>query len=62
MALWLAAQTGELLRLVGPREHLVRSREYPLEVERPLARFASWYELFLARKAATRHATVPSTT
>ncbi|SQC69096.1 putative alpha-amylase family protein [Pseudomonas aeruginosa] len=46
VALWLAAQTGELLRLVGPREHLVRSREYPVEVERPLARFASWYELF----------------
>ncbi|MFH3976600.1 hypothetical protein, partial [Acinetobacter pittii] len=22
VALWLAAQTGELLRLVGPREHL----------------------------------------
>ncbi|WP_139270623.1 maltotransferase domain-containing protein, partial [Pseudomonas aeruginosa] len=59
VALWLAAQTGELLRLVGPREHLVRSREYPLEVERPLARFASWYELFPRSESGdpTRHGT-----
>ncbi|HBO5155632.1 TPA: DUF3416 domain-containing protein, partial [Pseudomonas aeruginosa] len=59
VALWLAAQTGELLRLVGPREHLVRSREYPVEVERPLARFASWYELFPRSESGdpTRHGT-----
>ena len=59
VALWLAAQTGELLRLVGPREHLARSREYPVEVERPLARFASWYELFPRSESGdpTRHGT-----
>ena len=29
-----------------PREHCSRSPVYPLDVERPLAQFASWYELF----------------
>lgn len=62
VALWLAAQTGELLRLVGPREHLraaanTRWRWSDRWRASPVGTSCS-----LARKAATRHATVPSTT
>ncbi|MGE8504476.1 MAG: alpha-1,4-glucan--maltose-1-phosphate maltosyltransferase [Pseudomonas sp.] len=37
---------GELMRRAEYRPHLLRSMHYPLDVERQLAQFASWYELF----------------
>ena len=46
VTLLLSSHTRDIMRLAGQRAHLVRSAEYPLDVERPLAEFASWYELF----------------
>lgn len=46
VALLLAPATLELMQRVEPRLHRVRSPLLSLEVERPLAGFASWYELF----------------
>ncbi|MGP0175164.1 alpha-1,4-glucan--maltose-1-phosphate maltosyltransferase [Pseudomonas sp. NCHU5208] len=37
---------NELMRRAEYRPHLLRTANYPLDVERPLAEFASWYELF----------------
>ncbi|MHB0763897.1 alpha-1,4-glucan--maltose-1-phosphate maltosyltransferase [Stutzerimonas sp. NM35] len=42
----LAAETAAAMAEADPREHCSASPIYPLEVERPLAQFASWYELF----------------
>ncbi|WP_263139816.1 alpha-1,4-glucan--maltose-1-phosphate maltosyltransferase [Pseudomonas sp. RIT-PI-AD] len=46
VALFLEEDTARLMALVDPHAHRVRSAEYPLDVERALAQFASWYELF----------------
>ena len=46
VALLLAPETTRLMARIETRPHLVRSAIYPLEVERRLAQFASWYELF----------------
>ncbi|WP_339490953.1 alpha-1,4-glucan--maltose-1-phosphate maltosyltransferase [Pseudomonas sp. EL_65y_Pfl2_R95] len=46
LAFFLAPPTRQLLREHGPQAHLLRSVTYPLDVERMLANFASWYELF----------------
>jgi hypothetical protein len=46
VALLLAADTAQLMALADHRAFLTSSPEYPLEVERSLAQFASWYELF----------------
>src|SRR5690606_36498184 len=46
VTLLLSPHTGHIMRLAGQRAQLVRSAEYPLDVERPLSEFASWYELF----------------
>ena len=46
MSLLLAAETAAAMAAADPREHCSRSPVYPLDVERPLAQFASWYELF----------------
>lgn len=37
---------NELMRRAEYRPHLLRTPNYPLDVERSLAEFASWYELF----------------
>lgn len=47
VALLLKGETARLMREADPRPHLSRTQaDYPLEVERLAARFASWYELF----------------
>ena len=42
----LATDTRVLMAQADPRAYLSRSPEFPLEVERERAAFASWYELF----------------
>ncbi|MBM7061905.1 alpha-1,4-glucan--maltose-1-phosphate maltosyltransferase [Pseudomonas sp. UL073] len=42
----LAPETARAMAQVEAHPHRVRSALYPLEVERRLAEFASWYELF----------------
>lgn len=46
VALLLAPATSALLSRAEHHPHRVRSLSYPLEIERQLAEFASWYELF----------------
>ena len=46
VSLLLAPETAVAMAAADPREHCSRSRVYPLDVERTLAQFASWYELF----------------
>ncbi len=46
VAFFLDPQSTELMRLTEPHPHRVNSPAYPLDVERKLAEFASWYELF----------------
>jgi starch synthase (maltosyl-transferring) len=46
VSLLLQADTGALMARADHRAFLTRSPEYPVEVERQLAEFASWYELF----------------
>ncbi|HBB22299.1 MAG TPA: alpha-1,4-glucan--maltose-1-phosphate maltosyltransferase, partial [Pseudomonas sp.] len=43
VSLLLAAETAAAMAAADPREHCSRSPVYPLDVERPLAQFASWY-------------------
>ncbi|ARS48956.1 alpha-1,4-glucan:maltose-1-phosphate maltosyltransferase [Ectopseudomonas mendocina] len=45
-AVLIDPSVNELMRRAEYRPHLLRSRNYPLDVERRLAEFASWYELF----------------
>ncbi|MBB4864977.1 starch synthase (maltosyl-transferring) [Pseudomonas nitritireducens] len=45
-ALFMAPRTLELMQRAEHRPHLTRSLTFELDVERPLAEFASWYELF----------------
>lgn len=46
VALLLDAETARLMIEAEHRSYLTRSTEYPLDVDRPAAQFASWYELF----------------
>jgi starch synthase (maltosyl-transferring) len=46
VAVLLDPLTGELMGRAEHRPHLVRSGVFPLDVDRKLAEFASWYELF----------------
>ncbi len=46
VAMLLGSEVGELMGLADQRAFLASSPEYPVEVERSLAQFASWYELF----------------
>ena len=46
VSLLLQADTSALMARADHRAFLTRSPEYPVEVERQLAEFASWYELF----------------
>lgn len=46
VALLLAPETQAAVGRCEGHPHRTRSAAYPLDVERPLARFASWYELF----------------
>ena len=59
VALLLDEQTRQVMDDTGERAFRLRSLDYPLEVERPLAQFASWYELFprSVTKDASRHGT-----
>lgn len=45
-ALFMAPRTLELMQHAEHRPHLTRSLTFELDVERQLAEFASWYELF----------------
>jgi starch synthase (maltosyl-transferring) len=46
VALFLHQRSADLMALVDHRAYLSLSPEYPVDVERELAQFASWYELF----------------
>ena len=46
VSVMLADETAAAMADADPREHCSQSPVFPLEVERPLAQFASWYELF----------------
>lgn len=46
VALLLGAEATRLMSEAEHRSYLTRSIEYPLDVDRPAAQFASWYELF----------------
>ncbi|MDG9924222.1 MULTISPECIES: alpha-1,4-glucan--maltose-1-phosphate maltosyltransferase [unclassified Pseudomonas] len=46
VAVLLDPLTSELMGRAEHRPHLVRSGAFPLDVDRKLAEFASWYELF----------------
>lgn len=46
LAFFLAPETLAVMREAGIRSHRTLSPAYPLEIERELAEFASWYELF----------------
>ncbi len=46
VALLLSTHTADTMALAGTRPHLCRSARHLLDVERSLAEFASWYELF----------------
>ncbi|MNO41954.1 Alpha-1,4-glucan:maltose-1-phosphate maltosyltransferase 2 [compost metagenome] len=46
VATLLKAETAMLMAQADHRAYLSRSHEFPLEVERERAQFASWYELF----------------
>ncbi|MPQ70402.1 MULTISPECIES: alpha-1,4-glucan--maltose-1-phosphate maltosyltransferase [unclassified Pseudomonas] len=56
---FLKATTARLMRKADHHAYLSRSYDYPLEVERSLAQFASWYELFprSVTDRASRHGT-----
>ncbi|WP_248747659.1 alpha-1,4-glucan--maltose-1-phosphate maltosyltransferase [Pseudomonas sp. MWU12-2037] len=56
---FLKAATARLMRKADHHAYLSRSYDYPLEVERSLAQFASWYELFprSVTDRASRHGT-----
>ena len=58
-ALFMAPRTLEVMQRAEHRPHLTRSLTYELDVERPLAEFASWYELFPRSESPTpgRHGT-----
>jgi len=59
VALLLAPDTMRAVADVAAHQHLARSDSYALDVERQLANFASWYELFprSASNDAQRHGT-----
>ncbi|WP_447926736.1 alpha-1,4-glucan--maltose-1-phosphate maltosyltransferase [Vreelandella sp. EE27] len=60
VALLLERDTARLMSDADPRPHLTRTHaDYPMEVERLRARFASWYELFPRSETldAGRHGT-----
>lgn len=59
VAILLAPATTELMGSLEAHPHQIRSPLYALDVERPLAQFASWYELFprSASNDAQRHGT-----
>src|SRR5690606_34522875 len=46
VALLLSTHTADAMALASERPHLSRSARHLLDVERSLAEFASWYELF----------------
>ncbi|MDH1548944.1 MULTISPECIES: alpha-1,4-glucan--maltose-1-phosphate maltosyltransferase [Pseudomonas] len=46
VALLLDPRTARLMAEAEHRSYLARSRDFPLDVDRPAAQFASWYELF----------------
>ncbi|SDS08950.1 starch synthase (maltosyl-transferring) [Halopseudomonas sabulinigri] len=59
LALLLSREIQQRMRELGQHRHLMRTPMYPLDVERSLAEFASWYELFprSASGSAQRHGT-----
>ncbi|MBC3376445.1 alpha-1,4-glucan--maltose-1-phosphate maltosyltransferase [Pseudomonas sp. SWRI92] len=59
VALFLDPRSADLMSLADHRPYLSISPEYPLDVERELAEFASWYELFprSITDDASRHGT-----
>jgi starch synthase (maltosyl-transferring) len=46
VTLLLGPDVAHLMSEAGHRSYLARSREFPVDVDRPAAQFASWYELF----------------
>ncbi|MEF9673677.1 alpha-1,4-glucan--maltose-1-phosphate maltosyltransferase [Pseudomonas sp. PCH446] len=56
---FLKPATAVLMRKADHHAYLSRSYDYPLDVERSLAQFASWYELFprSVTERASRHGT-----
>jgi len=46
VAVFLCESTARLMSEAEHRSYLTRSSDFPLDVDRPAAQFASWYELF----------------
>ena len=46
VAVFLSDSTARLMSEAEHRSYLTRSSDFPLDVDRPAAQFASWYELF----------------
>ncbi|WP_028237943.1 alpha-1,4-glucan--maltose-1-phosphate maltosyltransferase [Stutzerimonas azotifigens] len=46
VSLLLSEEVAQAMEEADPREHCSQSPAFPVDVERPLAQFASWYELF----------------
>ncbi|MBI6923722.1 alpha-1,4-glucan--maltose-1-phosphate maltosyltransferase [Pseudomonas putida] len=46
VALLLGAEASQMMAAAEHRSYLTRSCDFPLDVDRPAAQFASWYELF----------------
>ena len=46
VAVFLSDSTARLMSEAEHRSYLTRSNDFPLDVDRPAAQFASWYELF----------------
>ena len=56
LSLLLANETDAMMQRNLPRQFAVGSDvEYPVDVERPAARFASWYELFPRSQSGDEH-------
>jgi starch synthase (maltosyl-transferring) len=55
LALLLAPETAKLLATVDPRPFRVVSATHPVDAERLIARFASWYELFPRSQSGDVH-------
>ena len=64
VTLLLAPELARVMAELDERKHLTRSPDYPLDVERERAQFASWYELFPRSETdqAARHGTFADVT
>lgn len=59
VAIFLSPETVDIMKIIETHPHQIRSAIYTIDIERSLAQFASWYELFprSASNHALRHGT-----